>query len=161
MGGKFKVAAVQAMPVFLDREATVEKACRLIAEAGAAGARLAVFPEGFIPAYPDWVWAVPAGDGDTLAGLYAELVANAVDIPGPTIERLSEAAREAGIYVVMGLSERNVEASGASLYNTLVYIDDAGQPAGQASQAGPHGRRASGVGAGGWQHVGRVRYGAG
>ncbi|MGA7733793.1 MAG: carbon-nitrogen hydrolase family protein [Chloroflexia bacterium] len=139
MGGKFKVAAVQAMPVFLDREATVEKACRLIAEAGAAGARLAVFPEGFIPTYPDWVWAVPAGDGDTLAGLYAELVANAVDIPGPTIDRLSGAAREAGIYVVMGLSERNIEASGASLYNTLVYIDDAGNLLGKHRKLVPTG----------------------
>jgi nitrilase len=127
------------MPVFLDREATVEKACRLIAEAGAAGARLVVFPESFIPAYPDWVWAVPAGDGDTLTSLYAELLANAVDVPGPATDRLCEAARDAGIYVVMGVSERNVEASGASMYNTLVYIDAGGNLLGKHRKLVPTG----------------------
>jgi cyanide dihydratase len=51
---RFKIAAVQASPVFLDREATVEKACKLITQAGSQGARLIVFPESFIPTYPDW-----------------------------------------------------------------------------------------------------------
>jgi nitrilase len=49
----FKVAAVQATPVYLDREATIYKACELIATAGSEGARLIVFPEAFIPTYPD------------------------------------------------------------------------------------------------------------
>ncbi|MGH2481214.1 MAG: nitrilase-related carbon-nitrogen hydrolase [Ktedonobacteraceae bacterium] len=55
----FTVAVVQATPVFLDRAATIEKACELIARAGHAGARLIVFPEAFIPAYPAWVWTIP------------------------------------------------------------------------------------------------------
>lgn len=54
----FKVAVVQATPVFLDRTATIEKACELIACAGREGARLIVFPEAFIPTYPDWVWTI-------------------------------------------------------------------------------------------------------
>ena len=49
-------AAVQATPVFLDREATVEKVCRLAKEAAAFGAELIVLPEAFVPGYPDWVW---------------------------------------------------------------------------------------------------------
>jgi predicted amidohydrolase len=49
----FQIAAVQASPVFMDREATVEKTCRLIAEAAENGARLVIFPETFIPGYPD------------------------------------------------------------------------------------------------------------
>jgi predicted amidohydrolase len=77
----FKIAAVQAGPVFLNREATVEKACKLISQAGRQDARLVVFPESFIPAYPDWVWAVPPGRGKILSQLYAELLANAVEIP--------------------------------------------------------------------------------
>jgi nitrilase len=79
----------------LDREATVEKACDLIAEAGRNEARLVVFPESFIPTYPDWVWAVPSGEESLLNALYVELLANAVDIPGPATERLGQAARRA------------------------------------------------------------------
>ncbi len=122
----FKIAAVQATPVFLDREATVSKARELIAEAGRSGARLVVFPETFIPTYPDWVWRIPPGQHRMLADLYAELLEQSVEIPGPVTEELCEAARQAGTYVVMGINERNAQASNASLYNTLLYIDPEG-----------------------------------
>jgi hypothetical protein len=67
---KVTAAAVQATPVLLDREATVDKSCVLIKEAGTNGAGLVVFPETFIPTYPDWVWRAPVWDGppDPLAG---------------------------------------------------------------------------------------------
>ena len=52
MSHTFKIAAVQACPVYMDRDATIAKACRLIAEVGAAGGDLAVFPEAFVPGYP-------------------------------------------------------------------------------------------------------------
>jgi len=118
----FKIAVVQAAPVVLDREATVSKACELIAEAGRSGARLVVFPEAFIPTYPDWVWRIPPGQHRVLADTYAELLEQSVEIPGPVTEVLSQAARQAGVYVAMGLNERNAQASNASLYNTLLYI---------------------------------------
>jgi len=92
-----------------------EKACDLIAEAGRNEARLVVFPESYIPMYPDWVWAVPSGEESLLNVLYAELLANAVDIPGPAAERLGQAARRAHVCVAIGLTERNVEASGMAL----------------------------------------------
>lgn len=77
----FKIAAVQSAPAFLDREATVDKAHQLIAEAGARGARLVVFPEAFIPTYPDWVWRIPPGEHGLLADLHAELLEQSVEIP--------------------------------------------------------------------------------
>jgi nitrilase len=133
----FKIAAVQATPVFLDREATVSKARELIAEAGRSGARLIVFPEAFIPTYPDWVWRIPPGQHRMLADVYAELLEQSVEIPGPVTEELSKAAREAEVYVVMGLNERNAQASNASLYNTLLYIDPEGNLLGKHQKLVP------------------------
>jgi nitrilase len=122
----FTIAAIQATPVFLDHDATVAKACTLIAEAGARGAKLAVFPEAFIPGYPVWIWHIPPGQTQALRDLYVELLDNAVTVPGPAVERLCDAARDAGVNVVIGVNERNVEASGGSLYNCVLYIDERG-----------------------------------
>jgi nitrilase len=98
----------------------------LIHEAGRHGAKLAVFPEAFVPAYPLWVWFVPAGDTRQLRELYAELLANSVAVPGPAVDRLCVAAREAGVAVAIGINEINREASGTSLYNSLLWIDGDG-----------------------------------
>jgi nitrilase len=126
------IAAVQASPVFLDRDATTEKACALIKEAGANGASLVVFPETFIPTYPDWVWRLPAWqDGAFTSRLYEQ----AVTIPGPVIDRLGEAAREAGAYVAVGVNELD----GGTLYNTLVYLAPDGSLAGRHRKLMPTG----------------------
>ena len=122
----FVVAAAQVTPVFLDRKATLEKACEIIGEASKNGAKLVVFPEAFFPAYPDWVWVTTGGQGDLLDALYTELVENSIAIPDDATEKLCQTARKAKINVVMGINERNREASNASLYNSLLYIDDAG-----------------------------------
>lgn len=136
---KFKIAAVQASPVFLDREATVEKTCRLIDEASGQGARLIVFPESFIPTYPDWVWAVPPGRERILNELYADFLANAVEVPGPVTDQLARAAKKSSAYVVVGITERDVEASGASLYNTLLYFSPDGNLIGKHRKLVPTG----------------------
>jgi nitrilase len=136
---KFKIAAVQASPVFLNREATTEKACGLVAEAAGQEARLIVFPESFIPTYPDWVWAVPPGREKILSELYADFLANSVEVPGPVTEQLGEAARKAGAYVVMGVTEKDTEASGASLYNTLLYFSPEGNLLGKHRKLVPTG----------------------
>jgi nitrilase len=115
-----RVAAAQATPVFLDREATTEKACSLVKEAGASGAELVVFGETFIPSYPDWVWRTPAwADRAFMTRLYA----NSVTVPGPTVDRLGEAAVESGAYIAMGVNE----IDGGTLYNTLLYIAPSGE----------------------------------
>jgi nitrilase len=118
----FLVAAVQISPVFLDREATIGRACDAIAEAAARGARLVVFPEAFVPGYPLWVWSIAAGRTQELRALYAELLDQSVTVPSPDVDRLCEAARSAGTYVAIGVNERNTEASGTSLFNSLLFI---------------------------------------
>jgi nitrilase len=123
----FLVAAAQISPAFLDREATVERACAAIAGAAARGARLIVFPEGFVPGYPLWVWAIAAGQTRDLRALYAELLDQAVTVPGAAVDRLREAARAAGTYVAIGINERNAEESGTSLYNALLFIGADGE----------------------------------
>jgi hypothetical protein len=80
-----KVAAVQAACVFLDREGSTEKACRLIREAGGKGARVIGFPEGFIPAHPLWYHHHPA-NSQVANELAVALFKNAVEIPGPQID---------------------------------------------------------------------------
>lgn len=128
----FTVAAVQTSPVFLNAKATADKACKLIEEAGNAGARLAVFPEAFICAYPDWVWVVPSGTKRPILNeMNRLLLENAVSIPDDTTRQLCRAAKSAKVHVAMGIHERNSEASGSSLYNTLLYIDDKGEVMGK------------------------------
>ncbi|MDX1740088.1 MAG: carbon-nitrogen hydrolase family protein [Rhodothermales bacterium] len=121
------IAAVQAGSVFLDLEASVTKACRLIEEAAAEGARLVVFPEAFLPCYPLWVWFVPPGHTHPLRELYSVLHANSVTIPGPRIDRIRQAAAESGVTVAIGVNERNSESSDSTLYNTLVFIGSDGE----------------------------------
>ncbi len=123
----FVVAAVQAAPVFLNKQATLEKACRLIHEAGSNGARLAVFPEGFIPTYPIWSWFIPPHASRELRPLYAELLDNAIDVPGPETAILGRAARDAGVHVVIGVNEVNREGSRTSLFNTVLVLDADGR----------------------------------
>jgi nitrilase len=116
-----RVAAVQAAPVFLDRDATVAKTLRLVADAADQGARLVAFPEAFVPAYPDWVWRTrPWADG--AAAWYARLLDQAVVVPGPVTEQLGKAARAAGVHLSIGINE----LAGSTLYNSQLWIGPSG-----------------------------------
>lgn len=118
------VAAVQVTPVWLDREATVERITACVKEAASAGAELIVFPEAIVPGYPDFVWRLPAfSDNDW----YRRLHDQAVDIPGPVTQILGAAAREAGAWVAVGVTER---LRSGTLYNSLLYLDPSGSVAG-------------------------------
>lgn len=123
MGDVYKpvrVAAVQAASVFLDREGSTAKACRLIREAGAHGARVIGLPEGFIPAHPVWFHhhAATAGISNMLS---VELFKNSVEVPGPETEALCAAAHDANAYVVIGVCEKLPNTLG-TLFNTQLYI---------------------------------------
>lgn len=135
----FKVAAVQNSPVFLDKKATVEKACELIAEASENGSKLIVFPEAFISAYPDWAWIVPPYKKPILDEMYSELLENAVSIPDDATKKLAASAKKNKIYIAIGINERNTEASNSSLFNTILFIDDRGSIAGKHRKLIPTG----------------------
>lgn len=116
---QFKLAAVQADPIYFDREASTDKACQLIHEAGARGATLAAFGESWLPGYPFFVW------GSATRSMAAEYLANAVEIPSATTDRLCEAARQAAIDVVIGVAERDAQTQG-TVYCTLLFIGSDG-----------------------------------
>jgi nitrilase len=117
-----KVACVQAEPVVLDREATIDKLAALTAEAAGAGAQLVVFPEAFVPAYPSSIWAKAlagwAEPGATEA--FALLARESVAVPGPAEARIGAAARENKVWIVTGVNEVDPERP-STIYNTLLY----------------------------------------
>jgi nitrilase len=117
-----KVACVQAEPVVLDREATLDKLSRLTAEAAGAGAQLVVFPETYVSVYPSSAWAKAlAGWADPRAKeAFAALAREAVEIPGEAADRLGAIAKEHGVWLVTGVNERD-PARGGTVYNALLY----------------------------------------
>jgi predicted amidohydrolase len=120
-----RVAAVQATPVILDAEASIEKAVRLIGEAAGDGAELIVLPEAFVPLYPSGAWAKAAAAFGGFDQLWEELWANSVEVPGPLVEKLATACKEHGVHCAIGVNEREAERPG-SLYNTLLLIGPRG-----------------------------------
>lgn len=130
-----KVAAVQAASVFLDREGSTDKACLLIREAGRNGARVIVFPEGYIPAHPVWFHHHPATSA-VANKLSVALFKNAVEIPGPEMDAIGAAAREANAYVVMGVCEKLPQTLG-TMFNTQVYFGPDGRLIGKHQKIMP------------------------
>jgi nitrilase len=118
-----RLAAVQASYVLLDREATIDRVEDLTAGAAAQGAEVVVFPEAFVPGTPIWIDTRPIWDGD--AAWFALLVQNAVTIPGPALERLARIAQEHGVWLVVGVQER--EPHGSTIFNTVLYLSPDGE----------------------------------
>lgn len=116
----YKVAAVQAAPVFLDRDATIAKSVALIAEAAAEGARLIAFPECWCPGYPWWIWLDAPAWGMRFVQRYFD---NAVEVGDAACHALQQAARRHYIHVVFGCVERD----GGSLYIAQLFIDETGR----------------------------------
>jgi nitrilase len=135
---RYTAAAIQATPVFLDREATLAKAIRLIEEVAADGCRLMAFPEAFIPGYPFWLWR---NSPDDMPGLeqkaFAALWREAIDVPGPETERLGDAARATASCVVIGVNERESAYGRGTLYNSLLTFGPDGRLLGRRRKLVP------------------------
>jgi len=115
-----RVAAVQAAPVFMDRDATLARVNELTRSAAGDGAELVVFPEAFLPGPPVWIDTARIWDGDDeWFGLLAD---NAVVVPSPATETLGHIARETGVWLVTGVDERE----GSTIYNTVLYFSPDG-----------------------------------
>jgi nitrilase len=123
---KFKAAAVQASPIFLNVDATVEKACSIIEEAAHNGASLVAFPEVFVAGYPYWNWIMTPVQGSKW---YEKLYINSITVPGPETDRICQAAKEYNCHVVIGVNERG--QSFGELYNTNLIIDNKGNLVGK------------------------------
>ncbi len=134
-----KAAVVQAAPILFDRDASIEKACRLTAEAAGQGARLILFPEAFVPAYPRGFTFGTAIGSRSAAGrrLWGRYWANSVIIPSPTTDAMGAAARAAGAYLAIGVIERDGEASGGTLYCTVLYFGPDGRLLGKHRKLKP------------------------
>lgn len=130
-----KAAAVQAAPVFLDRERTLAKACDLIAEAGRNGVDVVVFPEGFVPGHPLWYHFHPATT-EVSERLATRLFKNAVTVPGDAVKRITEAADQADTYVVMGVCEKKPNTTG-TMYNSQVFVSPEGELLGKHQKIKP------------------------
>jgi predicted amidohydrolase len=127
---RFKAAAIQAGPVvrdaphYFDTPATLEKAIRLIGEAGRNGARLIVFPEGWLPCFS--YWSLDLSQKDAFRDIWAKYVSSSIEVPGAETDALCAAAKSAGAYVVMGINERDGRFQGR-MYNSMLYLSPRGE----------------------------------
>jgi nitrilase len=117
-----RVAAVQAAYVLMDRDATIDRVAELTAAAAAERAELVVFPEVFVPGTPIWIDTRPIWDGD--AEWFGLLAANALVVGSPACDRLGAIAAEHGVWLVVGVEER--EPTGSTIYNTVLYFSPEG-----------------------------------
>ncbi len=134
---KYKAAATQVAPEFLDIHRSVDKACDVIEEAARHGAKLVGFPEGFLTGYPQWIF-MGKSFGENVE-FYKRLYRNAITIPGPETLKIAKCARENEIFVCMSCTELD----NASLYLTQVWFDDKGNIMGKHRKIRPtNGERA-------------------
>ena len=118
---KFKAAAVQTSPVFLNVDKTIEKAISFIKEASSNGAQLIAFPEVFVAGYPYWNWIMTPVQGSKW---YEQLYKNSVAVTDESMKPLFKAAKDFNMHVVIGINERG--DSYGEIYNTNLIIDNHG-----------------------------------
>jgi predicted amidohydrolase len=119
------IAAVQATPVILDADASIEKAVRLLGEAADGGAQLIVLPETFISLYPSNAWAHQAARFGGANELWERMWESSLEVPGPGVDRLVAACAQHGVLCAIGINERELERPG-TLYNTLLLLGPEG-----------------------------------
>ena len=136
-----KVAVVQAASVLFDKAASVKKACTLIQEAGHNRSQLVLLPEAFIPAYPrGFTFGMKIGSRNEQGRLlWKRYWENAIDMTGPELETLGRAAKDAGVYLAIGVIERDGACTGETLYCSMLYFSPDGRCLGKHRKLKPTG----------------------
>lgn len=121
---KFIAAVVQNAPVVFDALATLAKVSELTADAAKAGATLVVFPEAFVSAYPKGLdfgarVGMRSAEGRDAFRRYFD---SAIDVPGPATDSLAATAKACGVYLVLGVIEREI----GTLYCTVLFFSPDG-----------------------------------
>ncbi len=129
MSGLLTVALAQCAPVWLDRQATLDKVLAQMAEAAVAGAELIAFSEALVPGYPFWVELSDGArfDSPLQKAWFERYSDQSVQIERGDLRAVCELAAELRLWVVLGCIERPRERGGHSLYCTLVIIDSQGE----------------------------------
>ncbi|GAB2538607.1 carbon-nitrogen hydrolase family protein [Spirosoma aerophilum] len=119
---KVKVGVVQATPVFFDINKTIDKLEALVAEGASKGCQFLLFPESFIPGYPrKFTFGASIGQRtDAGRELYKTYWQNSLQVPAPELSRLEQIAREYGVFLAIGVTEK--DSLNGSLYCSLIYI---------------------------------------
>ena len=117
------VACAQVEPVLFDRDATIGRIAEVAAEAAAREARLVLFPEAFIPAYPSNRWVRFLAGGQDSKAAYAKLARSSLELPGPDSDRLGGIAREHGLWLALGANELDR----GTIYNALLVYGPDGE----------------------------------
>lgn len=125
----FKVAVVQAGSEIMDKDKGVKKTVKLIKEAGEHNAKIIVFPEAFIPAYPRGMsfGAVVGSRTDEGRKDFLQYWKNSITVPGPETHIIGQAAKKAEAYVVVGVIEKDETSSNGTLYCTAVFFGPDGK----------------------------------
>jgi len=123
-----KVAVIQEAPCVLDKKGTVNKAVEIVREASSQGVKLVVFPETYISGYPAWIWRLrPGGDWGLNEELHSLLLDSAIDLSSDDLQPLQKVAKETGVIIVCGINELDSKNSRATVYNSVVMIDEHGE----------------------------------
>jgi predicted amidohydrolase len=126
-----RVALVQASPRPFDVTESIDRACARVRDAAAQGAELIALGETWLCGYPAWIDFWPRlgrWDDARVKELHALMREHAIEVPGPHVDRLSALARELGVVLVVGLTERVSRGPGhGTLYNSIVVLDEVGR----------------------------------
>lgn len=128
---KMRLAIIQHPPVYLDLEASLQKAAQLIQQAASLGAELAVFGETWLSGYPAWLDHCPEvaiWNHPVTKKIFAQMHRSSVSIQGDACGRLQDLARQYQIYLIMGVNERVDQGPGnGTIYNSLLTFGPDGQ----------------------------------